>query len=235
MQRVASVILSILLGALAVGIGMGIFLHKANSDRQRLERIALEAQSKSQQAQDQSQRAVLEANAKLKAANDEVVRAQATLKAIEEERSLLEKADFLAEPKAETLKGWSEAVNLPLKVSVRIPPNNRIEENSDKALVVSSEPKTEQALAELRWLQITAYDPRLESELVGAMASTTPAMFNVHGRLLNGTRGQTQSGETFVLRVSSLGQNTHLVWIREPSKSARDRFLLQTLATLTFK
>jgi hypothetical protein len=235
MQRVASVIFSILLGAIAVGIGMGVFLHKANSDRQRLEQLALEAQSKSQQAQDQSQRAVLEANAKLKAANDEVVRAQATLKAIEEERSLLEKAEFLAEPKPETLKGWSEAISLPLKVSVRIPPKNEIEENSDQALVVSSLGDGGQAAVGQRWLQITAYDTRLESELVGAMASTTPIMFNLRGRLLKGTRGTTASGETYVLRATSLGQDSHLIWIREPSKSTREKYLLQILATLSFK
>ena len=238
MQRYTSVVLSILLGAVAVGIGMGVFLHKANSDRQRLEQVALDAQGKSREAQDLSQRAIQEANAKLAAANDEVAKAQATLKAIEDERLLLAKAEVLDEPKAEALKGWAEAVSLPLEVSLRIPPKNAIEENSGSALTVAADTKADSSsttLSELRWLQITPYSERLESELVGAMASTTPVMYSVHGRLLKGARGLTQNGETYVLRVSSLGQNTHLVWGREMGKTARDKRLLQVLATLAFK
>lgn len=237
MQRFTSVIMSILLGAIAVGVGMGIFLHKANTDRQRLEKVAIEAQGKSKEAQNRSQQAIQEANAKLKAANDEVAKAQATLKAIEEERGLLAKAEALDEPKAETLKGWSEAISLPLGVSLRVPPKNSIGENSDAALSIAAEQKSGSAsmtLPELRWLQISPYSERLESELVGAMASTTPVMFAVHGRLLKGTRGQSQTGDSYVLKVSSLGETTHLIWAREFGKTAKDRNLLQVLSTLTF-
>ncbi len=237
MQRLTSVIFSILLGAVAVGIGMGIFLHKANTDRQRLEQVALEAQGKSKEAQDRSQQAIQEANAKLKAANDEVAKAQATLKAVEEERALLAKAEVLAEPKAEALKGWPEAVSLPLGVSLRYPPKNAIEENDETALTIAGEPKagSSSTTPELRWLQITPYSQRLESELVGAMASTTPVLLAARGRLLKGTRGLTQAGETYVLKVSSLGETTHLIWVREVGKTPRDKTLQQVLSTLNFK
>lgn len=238
MQRLTSVIFSILLGAVAVGIGMGIFLHKANTDRQRLEQVALEAQGKSKEAQDRSQQAIQEANAKLKAANDEVAKAQATLKAVEEERALLAKAEILAEPKAEALKGWPEAVSLPLGVSLRYPPKNAIKENDEMALTISGEPKagsSSTTMPDLRWFQITPYSQRLESELVGAMASTTPVLLAARGRLLKGTRGLTQAGETYVLKVSSLGETTHLIWAREVGKTPRDKNLQQVLSTLNFK
>lgn len=238
MQRLPSIILSILLGALAVGIGMGVFLHKANTDRQRLEQLAMEAQGKSKEAQDKSQQAIQEANAKLRAANDEVAKAQATLKAIEDERILLAKAVTLDEPKADILRSWSEVISLPLGLSLRIPPKNTIGENDDSALSVAAEPKVTASgmpASDLRWLQVTPYDQRLESELVGAMASTTPVMYAVHGRLLKGVRGLTQTGETYVLKVSSLGQETHLIWGRELGRTTREKFLLQVLATLTFK
>lgn len=236
MQRVTSVLLSILLGAVAVGLGMGIYLHKANADRRRLEMLAIEAQDASRNALETSRQAILEANNKVKTANDEVAKAQAALRAIEEERQLMEKAAALAQPKAETLKGWIEIVSLPLEVSLRVPPKNVTEENSASALTVSTESKPQDtASADRRWLQVTPYDQRLESELVGAMASTTPVVFAVDGRLLQGSRGFTQTGETFVLRVSSLGQVTHLVWARELGKTARDSHLLQALATLDFK
>jgi hypothetical protein len=238
MQRISLVILSILLGAVSVGIGMGIFLHKANSDRQHLEQVALDAQSQSREAQALSQRAIQEANAKLKAANDEVAKAKAALKAIEDEHALMAKAEILQEPDPKIKKGWIEAVSLPLGISLRFPPKNVIEENSDSALTISTQTKTDNAsttLAEFRWLQITPYDSRLESELINAMTSTTPVTYAVHGRLFKGIRGLTEAGETYVLQISSLGQRTHLVWGRELGKTARDKNLLSVLATLTFK
>lgn len=238
MRRLATVIFSILLGAIAVGIGMGVFLNKANQDRQRLEQVAMDAQGKSKEAQEQSQKAIQEANDKLKSASDEIAKAQAALKAVEDERALLAKADTLPTPDPKTSKDWAEAVSLDQGVTLKYPRSNKVENNDAKALTLATEPKSSDlASYDARWLSITPYDIRLENELLATVASTTPVSFAVKGRLLYGVQGISldSSYRVFVMRLQSMGQLTHMIWGREPNDKKSQPVVLQALSTLTFQ
>jgi type II secretory pathway pseudopilin PulG len=121
MRRFTSVLISILLGALAVGVGMGYFLMKANNDRERLALIAQAAEQESQEAIQAREQAIKAANAKLDAANTEITKAQETIKAFNEERALIQSATVLRTPNAKEIKGWSEIVSLGQKATVNYP------------------------------------------------------------------------------------------------------------------
>ncbi len=240
MKRYTSIILSILLGAVAVGIGMGIFLKKANDDRTRLATVVDEAQKKSAEAIQSSQQAIQDANQKLASANDEVQKAQDTLRAVAEERELLGKAQALTPPPTRAIKGWKEAVDLPLGVSLKFPLTSDIENIDAQALTLAFKSQalaTTSSTPEDRWFSLTPYDERLESELISTLATSTPSIYSVGGRLLIGSVGWTTDDaqhQIYVLHVQSLGQTTHLIWAR--TSSAREQNdLLQTLATLTFQ
>ncbi len=240
MKRISSVILSILVGALAVAVGMGIYLQKANQDRLRLEQVANEAQEKSKTALDQGQKAIQEANDKLKAANDEVIKAQEALKAIEDEREQLAKADALVEPVSKSLKGWQETVSLPQGLTMKYPPTSVVEYNDEKALTFATKPKLPDfgyATSDARWLSITPYDMRLENELTATVASSTPVAYSVKGRLLTGIKGINleKNSDLFVLRVQSMGKITHLIWGKNLIQKNGQDIVLQALSTLTFQ
>src|SRR5260221_13484618 len=98
MRRAASVLISILLGGLAAGLGTYVFLKKANDDRERLAGIVVQAQQESKAAVEKSQQTVEEANQKLNAANEEISNAQQLVKALKEERDLMATAHLLTPP-----------------------------------------------------------------------------------------------------------------------------------------
>lgn len=238
MKRIATVIFSILLGALAVGIGMGIYLNKANQDRLRLEQVANQAQEQSRTVMDQSQKAIQEANDKLKAANDEVMKAQEALKTVESERELLSKADNLPTIDPKTLRAWAEAVNLEQGLTLKYPPSSIVESNDIKALTLALKPKTTDTVTyDTRWLSITPYDIRLENELLATITSSTQVSYALKGKLLYGVEGYSQDlkSKLYILRLQSMGQLSHLVWGRESTEKKSQVLVLPSLSTLTFQ
>lgn len=240
MRRLAPIITSILLGALAVAIGMGVYLKKANDDRERLADIANKAQAQATTATNDRDRAVQEANVKLSAANAEVAKAQELVKALQEERTLLAQAQILNPLSVSARRGWTDLINLPLGISLKLPPGNHVVANDAQSLTVAvgtSDTTDFWNAADQRWLSITAYDDRLENELLAAFATSTPVSYAVQDTLLIGSRGTlpSKTGSIFVLRVRSAGKITHLIWGRDPLSREDARTLLQTLSTLDLK
>lgn len=233
MRRVASVLLSILLGASATGVGITIFLKKANDDRERLAAIAEQARQDSIAAAESNKRTVEEANKQVDAANAEVAKAQHLVKTLKEERDLLARAEPLSAPSTKTLKGWREAVSVPLGISIKIPPTSRIELNDESGLTAGA--SSSQPQGDSRWFSITPYDDRLDRELSSSAVTSTPVSYIADGQLLIGQRGKigNPAAETIILRVQREGQNTHLIWARAPS-SLPFSTVLTALATLTF-
>ena len=237
MRRFTSVILSILLGALAVAIGMGIFLRMANDDRARLADLAAKAQQESQQAKETSQNAINNANGKLEAANQEISKAQEALKALQVERDLLMTAEPLVPSAPRAMRSWEQALDLQLGVSLKFPAGSTIETNDHTALTLTTASSDIQVGEDGRWLSITPHETRLENELFLAFSTSTPVSYVVDGHLLIGRHGRLmgKSGETFVLRAQYGGRPTQLIWARDPSGRADNTMLLNVFSTLSFK
>src|SRR5689334_7112494 len=129
MRRFSSIFLSILLGAFAVGIGMGYFLMKANSDRERLATIASEAEQQSREALQAKEDAIRAANNKLDTANGEISKAQELIRSFNEERSLIASAMVLKTPAGRDIKGWKEVVSLDQKTTINYPATHVVTAN----------------------------------------------------------------------------------------------------------
>lgn len=231
MRRFSSVILSILLGAIAVGGGMFVFLNKANADRARLADIAAQSREDVKAAQDASQKTVEDANRKLADANAEIAKAQRVIKLLQEERELMRAATILEPPRPSAIKGWKQAIDIPLGVSAKFPPGHTIELNDAQALTIS----TDDAAPDRRWLSITPYDERLDAELRANFTTSTAISYLVGGRLLIGARGSLTGslGNIFVLRAQKDGRSSHLIWARVPA-GATEKTVLTAIATLDF-
>lgn len=237
MKRTLSILASILLGAVAVALGMGLYLKKANDDRERLATIARQAQDEVVRIKEEGRQAVDQANKKIAHADAEIAKAQTQLQKAEEERKLLANAEPLIAANPKTTKGWKDAINLPLGISLKYPAGTDIETNDAESLTLSLQnPGPALNTSDTRWLSITPYDERLEQELTMRASSSTPVSYSVRGRLLMGFRGSMpgQVGTITVLRVRAGGETTHLIWAKEPFTNPAKGSLRDIFSTIDF-
>jgi hypothetical protein len=216
---------------------MGLYLKKANDDRERLAEIARRAQEEVTRIKTEGKQAIDQANQKIAHADAEIAKAQAQLQQAQEERTLLSSAQTLLPPTGKTIKGWKDAINLPLGVSLKYPTGTELDENDATGLIlVSSVLPNTVSTGDRRWLSITPFDERLERELSLNLTSSTAVSYAVRGRLLTGLQGSLpgQSGMVFVLRVRSAGTASHIIWGKEPIASNNKTHLVDVLSTLDF-
>lgn len=243
MKRVTSVLLAVLLGALATGAGMGVFLKLANDDRARLANDVSRAKAATERADREKQQIADEANKKVAAANAEVTKAQRILQAVVQERELMAKAKSLAKPPARELRGWQPVVSLQQGVRLNLPPGTAVEANDERSLTaVLRTAATGTAVADgfledARWFSITPYDERLETELISALATGTESAYVVNGRLLLGRtiRPNDSRRQMTVLRVEQAASSTHLIWIKDPGTLGWGNGIERLLGTLEFR
>lgn len=126
MKRAWSILLSVLLGAIFVGLGTGYFLHLANQDRKSLVDEAQCARAEAIKAQEEREKTVLETNQKLAQANQEIEKAQEALRLLGLEKQLLASAKPLAAPAPKLVSGWSAVVSASLGLSFSIRPSQRL-------------------------------------------------------------------------------------------------------------
>ncbi len=209
MRRAASILLSILLGALAVGIGMAFFLKQANEDREHLADLASHARREANAAQEAAQQTIKTANQKLAAANEEIFKAQQMMTGLREEKELLATAIRPTLPSPRVQKTWVEQVLPEFGVAVKRP-----------------------IFAATTWPgYIGAYEDKTFRETVARVSATSSRIYAVDGRVLEGVRGLGTDGIGItILRVRSNGQFTHLLWIALDEKTTE-----HILATLDFK
>lgn len=233
MRRATTILIGILLGALATGLGVGLVLKKANDDRERLAEQVEATVREANAARDENRKAIEDANAKLQASNVEVSKAQQLIKALEEERLLLALATPLADPSPKAVRGWNEAVAVELGVSLKQPQDSSVQTNDKQALTLV---KTETADADSRWFSLTPYEERLEQELLGSLATSTPVSYLVDGHILIGAKGTLPGRKEpiMVLRVRYGGQITHLIWVKDPSQPGEAASLMNVLASIRF-
>ena len=236
MRGVSSVLLCILIGALAAGAGVYIFLYKANQDRAHLTVVAMQAQEQSQAAIAQSAQTIEEANSKLAAANAQMSQAQLAIKALQDERALILSATTLTPPNAKTLKTWKDALDISIGVSCKFPPSSHVDQSDETTLSLSkgAVSNTSEGTSN-RWLTIQPYNQATEAQLIASLATSEPVTFLVDGHLLVGVQGSTNYNidNVFVLHAQSNGASTHLIWAKDAVQNGTQP-ILSTLATLNF-
>lgn len=233
MRRLAPIMLSILIGALTVAIGMGVSLSKANADRERLSQLIETATTKADRAQTDGQRAIDEANKQIEEAKTRVDTALSTIRALQEERDLMTKATILPSPTPSTIKGWKEGAHVGLGLSLKYPPNSHFFISDTSLSIALTDSEVE--ILENRWLYAETYSARLQTELESALSATTSISFLQNGHLLVGTKGvDSSSKDVYVLRLIQNGEAKKLLWIREPIGQKKSLSPLTVLSTLQF-
>ena len=234
MSRTSSVLLWILIGAVASGSGIGYFLHSANQDRSALSAQVEQARQDAEQAKADTEKLTKDANDKLTAAAIAVADAQKKLDQLTQERELLARATTLAQPDPVTLRTWGTAFSIPLGVTMRIPPGNHMLV-TDHELNISTGPLAGAGMQN-QWVSITAYDASKEQALVDQLVSPEAVSFSVDGRLLIGQKGTMEnvSGAVYVLHTFSDATSTHLLWARS-NNLVTEKKVLQTLSTISIR
>lgn len=230
MRRAYSVILGILLGALAAGVSIGVFLKLANDDRAKLAEQLSSTIETAKASRQENLLAIQEANNKLTQASLEVTKAQQLIATLQQERTLLASATPLTTPNPRSTRDWKDAVAIPLGVSIKYPSDSTVLQNSAQELTLAKASASEDA----RWFSMFPYSDRLEAELRNAFTSSTPVSYIVQGHLLTGLKGTLvgQKGTVYVLRVQSNGVTSHLLWLRDLTAAGT---ALNVLASLQFK
>lgn len=237
MRRTLPILASILLGALAVALGMGIYLKQANDDRERLAGIARRAQDEAARIKEEGRLVVDQANRKIAQADIEISKAQKQVQMAQDERDLMASAQQLLPPNGKTIKDWKDAINLPLGISLKYPQGTELESNDAQSLtLIKTLPASAFAPQDQRWLSVTPFDEKLEQELLFNVSSSTNVSYAVRGRLLTGKRGilNGQTGSMTVLRVRSAGTASHLMWIKEPIPATAKVNMIDLLSTIDF-
>ena len=224
MKRAWSILLSVLLGAVVVGVGTGYFLHLANQDRERLANEAQQAKNAAEQALIDRQAAVDEANKKMEQANQEVNKAQTTLQALKFERDMLTKARPLTLPARS--QSWPSAVSTGMGMSVRYPSGSHVAANDAYGLSIATSGTSQIVYATTSepWLSITPFDQTMLNQFETRLASSTEVVFFINGRLLYGISGTVLDGGKSAITGAALslmanGTSTQLIWIQDPPKT----------------
>lgn len=231
MRRATSIIIGILLGALAAAIGVGFFLKRANDDRAALAERAAQTVKEANKSREQSAQAILAANQKLETADGEVSKAQQIIKNLREENQLLQTATVLPPPTSRATSGWQDVVSLDQGLTLKIPAPNTVETNDASALSIYD--PLRQDLPQT-WLSFIPYQAKTERSLLGSLSNTSSVALVVDGQLLTGVQGTRflEDGPVYVLQVHHQGEISHLIWMRTPVKQ---NTALMVLATLKFK
>lgn len=236
MKRATPLLLAILLGALAAGIGFGVFLKLANDDRNHLSQALDEARAQAEQTLKDKQALADDANQKVEEANAEVAKAEQVVASMKEEQRLMLTAKKLAKPPGTLLRNWSHTVSLYQGVGFSIPPKTEIESDSSSALTAVRSDGGASLAADTRWLSVTPYEEKRESELLSSLATSTGFAYLIGGTLVTGREGVLAGTNEImtVLRVRSSGTSSHLIWIKDPGTFGSGNGLERFLATFEF-
>ena len=231
-RRVATTCGLVLLGASATGIGMGIVLLHARTERDLLNAQVRQTETDLQNLKKEHTRLIEEAASRLTRMEATHAVTTARLEAITQAETLLANASTLPTPDPRTRRTWPETIVVPLGISIRTPVYAPAAVN-DQTLTATINGNAQTA-GDL-WLSVTRYSPDAERSLLNQLQSTTTVQYRIGNRLLAGTRGvfQQNRGIAFVLRIERLGTPEKLIWIRAISPLNEQR-LLEILSTLTF-
>ncbi len=206
MGKMAQALAFLLLGAVAAGGGAGFFLYQANVDRSALIAKAQEAQRNAEEAAASGKAVTDEANRKLEQASEEVAKARARVRVLEEEREWFAKADILVPPRA--TQYWKEWLNYTHGFTVKLPLNITDVKNNESGL-------------DAGWITVKPY----MNETVAPETA-----YAVNGWLLVGSKSET----SWVFRVQTAGTIAYLVYVY-PNPRLSEQTIMNALSTLTFR
>ncbi|MBM3204697.1 hypothetical protein FJZ48_01805 [Candidatus Uhrbacteria bacterium] len=225
MRRSFSIVIWILIGAIASGVGIGFFLHQANTDRVKLVQQTNQAKAEVELAKKQSVQVTEEANAKLAAAEKDL---KTQLERVRQERKLFSQAVPLR-PSATITKYWNTNLSLPLGISIQSPTNYLVN-TSSSGLLALNHPYNDLVL------NVAPYSSGREYELQQILSNTSTVVYLIDEHLVHGWigTGTEPYGSDFVLRAQTDGTASHLLWGRIRSDAIR-KTLNDILSSLDFR
>ncbi|MFA5130349.1 MAG: hypothetical protein WC477_05560 [Patescibacteria group bacterium] len=240
MRRATSVIFSVLLGALAVGIGTVPYLVLANRDRHALSNQLESVSQHASSIENEKNKIAEEANAKVQAANEEIARAQSILTDVEQDRAAIPFATHLSPIAPKLIISWDTAVSLPLGVTIRYPSGSHVSEDSSIKLSISkdtnassSDPWTAPMNSE--WIRISPYSKTAYDSLTSQFATSTNIAYLIGTHLMRGSVGTLFDGtRAEILNVRSAATSTHIIWVHELPNMSIAGGLERVLGTLQF-
>lgn len=231
MRKASSIILGIVLGSMATGIGCGFFLHKANASRRELVESVETTIARAEQQRQNDQRAVEEQQRHAIALAETLAQTQQRLTEWEEEARIMERATNLASPSASEMRQWMETVSVELGIAFKHPSRMNVEMNIGRVLDMAIRNDTND---HERSLSIRPFDARTEEEWKYGLTSSTEVAYAGKGYALVGIRGTLpgSSDAIQILRLRQYGTTTHVLWTRESGEVSLP-MLLKIFATFT--
>lgn len=207
-----SILLSILLGAMVVGLGTGYFLYLANKDRKILSAEANQAKLEAQTALENSQKAIEEANSKLSEANEQVAKAEQALEALKQEQLLLRNAKPLIKPTNKELDGWISAISTAQGVSLLHPPGSETAVNNDIEFSITEND------SDVPWFRILPFSDSSKRQFANLITSSTDIAYFIDGKLVAGKVGTNKNtdSKSAYLNIYANGTSTQVLFIQDP-------------------
>ncbi len=233
MRRSLAVLIWILIGALAAGVGMSLALQRANQDRTSLAR-ALQNANQRIQALEIS---LGENSGKSAVLTEELDRVQTELDRLRNWQTRLHNATPLTPLRPAQTKGWSEFASVPLGVSIRVPPGMQANTSDDGVFLKKFTNQHGLAIEE-QWLGLSRYTPIRKQDIYthSQMREATSVNYILGSRLFEGTKGMLdEPGQSlFLFSIQENATSTYLVWAKTV-EGVSERTILDTLAMLSFK
>ncbi len=235
MRRAWSVLLWILVGALASAVGMGIVLHTSNKDREHLSRELQTTQAALASLKAQQESLTKESNEHVAMAAQQVADANARLQAVTALQARLKASAPLPSPTALQTRGWTEFASVAMGVSLRVPPRMQTQ-SSDDGLFVSTRRLVKGVPIEEQWFALTPYRPDRERDIRSRLTNVKEVTYTLGTRLLQGVKGTLPDGvqTLYLLSVQENASTTHLLW-GKTTDGVGERTILDTMATLSFR
>lgn len=234
MKRFTSVLIAVILGAFATGIGTIPFLVLANQDRNRLDSELHATKKFAEEKESEKQTIAEQANEKVKAANEEVQKAQAIIMEAQEDEHLLATSERLVPPSVHDRAKWNANVSLNQGISILTPNGYTVTQDEPHGFVIDKEIKTTISTGTTPVIFIEPYDERKEIQRINSFASSTSINYVVGGRLLKGQEGVLLDGSTAILfLVRASAKTTHIIWLRDPAGNST--ILKKIITTIEFR
>jgi hypothetical protein len=232
MKRFTSVLIAVILGALATGIGTVPFLVLANQDRHRLDNELQSSKNLATQTEIEKQRIAEEANRKVEEANEEVQKAQMVILEAQEDARLLAESRRLEPPTTREKSKLNQVVSLYQGISLFLPTGYTVTQDEPSNFIIAEESKITSST--VRVLYIQPYDETEEHRYINAFASSTHIALVAGGRLIKGIQGTLLDGSIAITaQIRSSAKTTHLIWMRDPAGSITK--LEKMLATIEYQ
>lgn len=234
MKRFTSILIAVILGAFATGVGTVPFLVLANQDRYRLDSELHKTKSMAAETEVEKQKIAEQANQKVKEANEEVKKAQAIISEAQEDERLLASSERLVAPATYERSKWNTAISLYQGISLLTPVNFSVTEDEPLNFIISSESKKGYSTGTTPVIFIQPYDQNNKNQYLNKFASSTKIAYVAGGRLIKGEQGILLDGSAAMeLEVRSSAKTTHLIWMRDPEGSFT--LLKKILSTIQYQ